>query len=77
MIRRQGDGSPVPSAIGTDEPSPCLVPLSCVLYHSGTVLVGIGVPIPAELHGEIGYSYVYGFNLYDAIEDIYIIIMEW
>ena len=47
------------------------------IYHSGTVLVGIGVPIPAELHGEIGYSYVYGFNLYDAIEDIYIIIMEW
>ena len=47
------------------------------IYHSGTVLAGIGTPIPAELHGEIGYSYVYGFNVYDVMEDIYIKIMEW
>ena len=33
--------------------------------------------IQAEIHGEIGYSWVYGFNIYDEMNNVYNRIMEW
>ena len=47
-------------------------------YQGVTVLGGIGVSaIPAEIHGEEGFSVVYGFNVFDVLEGLYIKIMEW
>lgn len=47
-------------------------------YQGVTVLGGIGVSaIPAEIHGEEGFSVVYGFNAFDVLEGLYIKIMEW
>lgn len=46
-------------------------------YYGGNLMAGIGAPIPAELHGEVAYSYVNGINIYDAMENIYITIMDW
>lgn len=47
------------------------------VYRGGTALIGVSVPIPAEIHGEIGYSFVWGFNVYDVLDKVYIKIMEW
>ena len=46
-------------------------------YHGTTISAGISEPIPAELHGGKGYSFVYGFNMFDIMEYVYIKIMEW
>lgn len=41
------------------------------VYQGTTISTGFVVScIPAEIHGEIGYSWVYGFNIYNMI-------MEW
>lgn len=54
--------------------------------RQGTVLCVFGVtflagmsfePTPAELHGERGKSVVYGFNVYESIDYLYVKIMEW
>lgn len=48
------------------------------VYQGTTISTGFGVScIPAEIHGEIGYSWVYGFNIYDEMNNIYNRIMEW
>lgn len=48
------------------------------VYQGTTISIGFGVScIPAEIHGEIGYSWVYGFNIYDEMNNVYNRIMEW
>jgi len=47
------------------------------IYQGLSIFGGIGVPIPIELHGERGYSFVFGINIYDIAEKIYIKIMDW
>lgn len=48
------------------------------VYQGTTISTGFGVScIPADIHGEIGYSWVYGFNIYDEMNNIYNRIMEW
>lgn len=47
------------------------------IYHGGTVLAGIGAPVPLEFHTGASYSWVYGINVYDEIDKLYIKIMEW
>ena len=46
-------------------------------YHGNTLVAGIGPPIPVEMHGETGYSWVAGFNIFDSWEKVYTIIMQW
>lgn len=38
-----------------------------IAYHGATVNAGIGfaIPSPVELHGEVGYTFVKGVNVYD------------
>lgn len=48
------------------------------VYQGTTISTGFGVScIPADIHGEIGYSWVYGFNIYDEMNNVYDRIMEW
>ena len=48
------------------------------VYQGTTISTSFGVScIPAEIHGEIGYSWVYGFNIYDEMNNVYNRIMEW
>ena len=48
------------------------------IYHGVTFWAGMSFePTPAELHGEKGKSVVYGFNVYEAIDYLYVKIMEW
>lgn len=47
-------------------------------YHGITFLCGIGIPgVSVEIHGEEGFSVVYGFNTFDVLRGFYIKIMEW
>jgi len=52
-------------------------PETNAIYHGGTVLAGIGAPVPLEFHTGASYSWVYGINVYDEIDKLYIKIMEW
>ena len=47
------------------------------IYHGAAVLVGIGPPIPLEVHTGVSYSKIWGFNVYDTLEKLYIKILEW
>ena len=47
------------------------------IYHGGTIMVGGGAPIPLEVHTGISYSWVWGFNIYDTLDKMYLKIMEW
>ena len=47
------------------------------VYQGGTVFAGVGSPIPIEFHGEVGYSYVIGINIFDIAEKACDKIMEW
>lgn len=46
-------------------------------YWGGTVMAGIGAPIPAELHGDITYTKVFYINIFDSFDELYNRIMEW
>ena len=46
-------------------------------YSGITASVGLGVSIPPEFHISASYSWVYGFNVYDILNELYIKIMEW
>lgn len=48
------------------------------VYQGTTISTGFGVScILAEIHGEIGYSWVYGFNIYDEMNNIYNMITSY
>ena len=47
-------------------------------YDGETVLIGVSAPSsPIEIHAEFANSTVYGINIYDEIENLYIKILEW
>ena len=47
------------------------------IYHGGTIMAGLGAPIPFELHGDITYSQVYYINIFDCLDKFYNKVISW
>ena len=55
----------------------CKNPDTNEAYHSFSVMGGVGAPIPAEFHGEVTHSRVYGINIYDQANELFDAILAW
>ena len=48
------------------------------MYQGGTAMVGFGVSIPAEMHGEIMFSKIlFDFNIFEEFDQLYEHVMQW
>ena len=47
------------------------------IYHGVAVLAGVGAAMPLEIHTGVSYSKIWGFNIYETLEKLYVKLMEW
>ena len=46
-------------------------------YFGGTVMAGVGAPVPVELHGDITYTKVFYINIFECFDTLYDKLMKW